>query len=105
LNGNEVVVPASHMALRGFINERQRSNCISMVCTSWRTSWIRLTMQQQLVMLITQLVCLTEIGVRQSLRDTLYSLRINPIANLPGLGLAIFGQKTRSPIRTEQWTV
>jgi phage tail sheath protein FI len=39
-----------------------------------------------------------KIGVRQSLRDTLYSLRINPVANLPGLGLAIFGQKTRSPI-------
>jgi phage tail sheath protein FI len=36
--------------------------------------------------------------VRSSLRDTLYTLRLNPIANLPGLGLAIFGQKTRSPI-------
>jgi phage tail sheath protein FI len=37
-------------------------------------------------------------GVNNALRDTLYLNRINPITNLPGVGLAVFGQKTRSPI-------
>jgi phage tail sheath protein FI len=36
-------------------------------------------------------------GIRQGLRDTLYENRINPITNLPGIGLVVWGQKTRNP--------
>ena len=35
-------------------------------------------------------------GVNQALRDTLYTLNINPIAQLPGTGLVVWGQETRS---------
>ena len=36
-------------------------------------------------------------GVQQSLRDALYQLRINPITILPGIGMVVWGQKTRDP--------
>jgi hypothetical protein len=36
------------------------------------------------------------IGVTQGLRDTLYTNKINPLTNLPGTGLVIYGQKTLS---------
>jgi phage tail sheath protein FI len=36
-------------------------------------------------------------GIRTGLRDTLYENRINPITNLPGVGLVVWGQKTRNP--------
>mgnify|MGYP003650252824 FL=1 len=36
-------------------------------------------------------------SIRVGLRDTLYENKINPITNLPGVGLVVFGQKTRNP--------
>lgn len=95
LNGNEVVVPASHMALRALIRNDQ-------IAYQWfapagaRRGLIDNATAVGYLDYTTGLF--TKIGVRQSLRDSLYTLRMNPIANLPGLGLAIFGQKTRSPI-------
>jgi hypothetical protein len=95
LNGNEVVVPASHMALRALIRNDQ-------IAYQWfapagaRRGLIDNATAVGYLDYATGLF--TKIGVRQSLRDSLYTLRVNPIANLPGLGLAIFGQKTRSPI-------
>jgi len=95
LNGNEVVVPASHMVLRTMIRNDQ-------IAYQWfapagaRRGLIDNATAVGYVDYTSGLF--NKIGVRQSLRDTLYSLRINPVANLPGLGLAIFGQKTRSPI-------
>ena len=95
LNGNEVVVPASHMVLRTMIRNDQ-------IAYQWfapagaRRGLIDNATAVGYIDYTSGLF--NKIGVRQSLRDTLYSLRINPVANLPGLGLAIFGQKTRSPI-------
>ena len=95
LNGNEVVVPASHMVLRAMIRNDQ-------IAYQWfapagaRRGLIDNAIAVGYLDYTTGLF--TKIGVRQSLRDSLYTLRMNPIANLPGLGLAIFGQKTRSPI-------
>jgi hypothetical protein len=95
LDGNEVVVPASHMALRALIRNDQ-------IAYQWfapagaRRGLIDNATAVGYLDYTTGLF--TKIGVRQSLRDSLYTLRMNPIANLPGLGLAIFGQKTRSPI-------
>ena len=37
-------------------------------------------------------------GITQGQRDTLYQLRINPISLLPGAGLVVYGNKTRSSI-------
>lgn len=36
------------------------------------------------------------IGVTQGLRDVMYTNKINPMTNLPGTGLVIYGQKTLS---------
>jgi phage tail sheath protein FI len=36
-------------------------------------------------------------SIRVGLRDTLYENKINPITNLPGVGLVVWGQKTRNP--------
>lgn len=36
------------------------------------------------------------IGVTQGLRDVMYTNKINPLTNLPGTGLVIYGQKTLS---------
>ena len=35
-------------------------------------------------------------GINQGLRDSLYSININPITQLPGTGLVVWGQETRS---------
>jgi phage tail sheath protein FI len=35
-------------------------------------------------------------GINQGLRDALYQININPITQLPGVGLVIWGQETRS---------
>ena len=95
LAGNQVVVPASHIALRTFIH----SDNISYQWFAPAGARRGLVDNATAVGYVDYKSGLfTKLGVRQSLRDTLYTLRINPIANLPGLGLAIFGQKTRSPI-------
>ena len=39
----------------------------------------------------------TRTGVNQALRDTLYANKINPITIIPGIGLVVWGQKTRDP--------
>jgi hypothetical protein len=36
------------------------------------------------------------IGVTQGLRDVMYTNKINPLTNLPGTGLVVYGQKTLS---------
>jgi hypothetical protein len=38
------------------------------------------------------------IGVTQGLRDVMYTNKINPLTNLPGTGLVIYGQKTLSAV-------
>jgi hypothetical protein len=95
LRGNQVVVPASHMALRTMIH----SDSISYPWFAPAGARRGLIDNATAVGYVDYTSGLfNRLGVRQSLRDTLYTLRLNPIANLPGLGLAIFGQKTRSPI-------
>lgn len=95
LDGNEVVQPASHVALRTYIKNDN-------VSYQW---FAPAGARRGLVDNASNIGYLDrasglfyKIGVNQSLRDSLYLQRINPIANLPGLGLLVFGQKTRSPI-------
>ena len=95
INGNEIAVPASHMALRTYIYNDNVSypwfapagtrrgvvdNATSIGYVNYTTgNFIRT-------------------GVTQSQRDTLYTLRINPISLLPGVGLTVYGNKTRSGV-------
>ena len=39
-------------------------------------------------------VIATERGLKRSLRDTLYSAKVNPIATFPNAGIVVYGQKT-----------
>ena len=95
LSGNEVVQPASHIALRTYIYNDQ-------VAYQWfAPAGARRGLvdnANNIGYLDRRTGLFNKIGVNQSLRDSLYLQRINPIANLPGLGLLVFGQKTRSPI-------
>ena len=95
LDGNEVVQPASHIALRTYI----RNDNVSFpwfAPAGARRGLVDNASNSGYLDRNSGLFY--KIGVNQSLRDSLYLNRINPIANLPGLGLLVFGQKTRSPI-------
>jgi len=94
LQGNSIVVPASHMALRTIIFSDNVSyqwfapagTRRGLVDNASNIGYIDAATGE-----------FTFDGIRQGLRDTLYENRINPITNLPGIGLVVFGQKTRNP--------
>ena len=94
LQGNTIVVPASHMALRTIIfNDNVSYQWFApagtrrgLVDNASNIGYIDATTGE-----------FTFDGIRQGLRDTLYENRINPITNLPGIGLVVWGQKTRNP--------
>jgi phage tail sheath protein FI len=95
ISGNDIVVPASHMALRAYIHNDNVSyqwfppagSRRGLVDNATALGYVDYTTGT-----------FVRTGVSQSLRDTLYNLRINPISNLPGSGLTIYGNKTRSSI-------
>lgn len=94
LQGNTIVVPPSHMALRTILFNDN-------VSYQW---FAPAGARRGLVDNATNIGYIdsntgefTFDGVRQGLRDTLYENRINPITNIPGLGLVVWGQKTRNP--------
>jgi hypothetical protein len=94
LQGNTIVVPASHMALRTIIfNDNVSYQWFApagtrrgLVDNASNIGYIDAATGE-----------FTFDGIRQGLRDTLYENRINPITNLPGIGLVVWGQKTRNP--------
>jgi hypothetical protein len=94
LQGNSIVVPASHMALRTIIfNDNVSYQWFApagtrrgLVDNASNIGYIDSATGE-----------FTFDGIRQGLRDTLYENRINPITNLPGIGLVVWGQKTRNP--------
>lgn len=94
LQGNTIVVPASHMALRTIIfNDNVSYQWFApagtrrgLVDNANSIGYIDATTGE-----------FTFNGIRQGLRDTLYENKINPITNLPGIGLVVWGQKTRNP--------
>ena len=97
VQGNDIVQPASHMALRTFI----RSDNVSY---QW---FAPAGTRRGLIDNATQIGYLSnngttntfvQTGINQSLRDALYPLNINPLTVLPGVGLVCFGQKTRNPV-------
>ena len=94
LSGNPVMVPASHMALRTYLYNDN-------VAYPW---FAPAGTRRGLVSNATDLGYLNRTtgefnrtGVSQALRDTLYANKINPITIIPGIGLVVWGQKTRDP--------
>jgi hypothetical protein len=96
LDGNSVVVPASHAMLRTYIRSDNQSypwfapagvrrgvldnvSSIGYVDTADGNTF-------------------KSIGVTVGLRDVLYTNNVNPLTVLPGVGLVAYGQKTRAPM-------
>jgi hypothetical protein len=96
VQGNEIVQPASHMALRTFI----RSDNVSY---QWfppagtRRGLIDNATNVGYLSTSGTTTTFVQTGVNQALRDAMYPININPMTVLPGVGLVCFGQKTRNP--------
>ena len=94
LDGTNVVVPSSHVALRTLAFNDQ-------VAFPW---FAPAGFQRGLVQNATSVGYVdpttgeyVSVTLNEGQRDTLYSNKINPIASFPGRGLAVFGQKTLNP--------
>jgi Phage tail sheath C-terminal domain/Flagellin hook IN motif len=92
LSGNTVVVPASHAVLRTFLYNDN-------ISYPW---FAPAGVTRGLVSNLNDIGYIDantgrfiHNGINQGLRDALYSLKINPITQLPGTGLVVWGQKTR----------
>ena len=94
LDGAQVLVPASEMALRTIAYNDQ-------VAYPW---FAPAGFNRGLVTGVTSVGYLKADGtfqpvsLNQGQRDVLYVNRINPIAYIPGRGLVVYGQKTLSPV-------
>ena len=94
LDGTNVVVPASHVALRTIAYNDN-------VAYPW---FAPAGFQRGLVQNATSVGYVdptsgeyTAVTLNEGQRDTLYQNKLNPIASFPGRGLAVFGQKTLNP--------
>ena len=94
LDGTNVVVPPRHVALRTFAFNDQ-------VAFPW---FAPAGFQRGLVQTATSVGYVNpddgefvSVTLNEGQRDTLYSNKVNPIAQFPGRGLAVFGQKTLNP--------
>ena len=95
VRGNTVVVPPSHVMLRTFI----RNDSVSF---PW---FAPAGVRRGLVDNATDVGYInqdtgefTRNGVSQGLRDSMYQNNVNPITILPGIGLCVWGQKTRNAV-------
>jgi hypothetical protein len=99
LSGNPIVVPASHAVLRTYLYNDQVSH-------PW---FAPAGVNRGLVSNLSDIGYINDAtgsfvhnGISQGLRDALFTLNINPITQLPGTGLVVFGQLTRSGSTTSQ---
>lgn len=96
LDGNEVMVPPSMIALRTIAYNDQ-------VAYPW---FAPAGFNRGLVTGVSSVGYLTSEGeyapvtLNEGQRNVLYSNRINPIAYIPGRGLVVYGQKTLNPVTT-----
>jgi hypothetical protein len=93
--GNTVVVPPSHVMLRTFIRNDN-------VSYPW---FAPAGVRRGLVDNATDIGYIDENtgefqrnGISQGMRDVMYANNVNPITILPGVGLVVWGQKTRNPV-------
>ena len=99
LAGNTVAVPASHAVLRTFLYNDQ-------VAYQW---FAPAGVNRGLVNNLSDIGyvdansgAFVHNGINQGMRDALYSININPITQLPGTGLVVWGQETRSGSTTSR---
>jgi len=95
LLGNEIAVPPSHVMLRTYI----RSDNVSyqwFAPAGTRRGLVDNANGIGYVDANTGLF--VKSGINQQMRDAMYELNINPITSLNGVGLVVYGQKTRNPI-------
>jgi hypothetical protein len=93
LAGNSVAVPASHAALRTFLYSDNISQPWFAPAGSTRGLVANLSDIGYVDVTTGSFI---HNGINQGLRDTLYILNINPITQLPGTGLVVWGQETKS---------
>ncbi len=93
IDGQQVVVPASHMALRTYARNDQ-------VAYPWfaPAGYQRGTVDNaNSVGYVNQDGEFVTVELNEGQKDTLYENNVNPIEAIPGRGLVIMGQKTRNP--------
>lgn len=95
LDGNNIMVPASHIALRTIAFNDQ-------VAFPW---FAPAGFQRGLVSNATSVGFLDSaenefvpVSLNEGQRDVLYLNKVNPISAFPGRGIVVFGQKTLSPV-------
>ena len=93
LAGNAVVVPASHAVLRTFLYNDNVSYPWFAPAGVHRGL---VSNMSDIGYVDAQSGNFVHNAVNQGLRDALYNMNINPITQLPGTGLVIWGQETRS---------
>ena len=94
LGGNRIMVPPSHMMLRTMVRSDEASYPWFAPAGTRRGVVDNVTGLGYLSPTTGEFI---NIGVRESLRDTLYENNINPITALPGNGIINYGNKTRAP--------
>jgi hypothetical protein len=99
LAGNNVAVPASHAVLRTFLYNDN-------VSYPW---FAPAGVHRGLINNLSDIGYVDATtgsfvhnGINQGMRDTLYTLSINPLTQLPGTGLVVWGQETRSGSSTSR---
>ena len=94
LGGNTIMVPPSHMALRTFLYSDNVSYPWFAPAGTRRGLVANAT---DLGYLDTTTGEFIRNGINLAMRDALYQNKINPITIIPGIGLVVWGQKTRDP--------
>jgi len=92
LDGNDIVVPASHMMLRAFLYNDQVSyqwfapagTRRGLIDNARAIGYVDANSGEFVLS-----------GLNNAIRDSMYENRLNPITLLPGVGLVAYGQKTR----------
>lgn len=95
LDGNQAVVPASHMTLRTYIRSDQKSYPWFAPAGLRRGVVDNAT---AIGYIDAQSGEFQSIAVNNNLRDVLYEGKVNPISVLVGSGIVVYGQKTRSSV-------
>jgi len=97
LAGNQIVVPASHSVLRTYMYNDNVSYPWFAPAGTHRGLVQNLS---DIGYINSTTGAFVHNGISQGVRDVLYSLNINPITQLPGTGLVVWGQETRSGTST-----
>jgi Phage tail sheath C-terminal domain len=97
LSGNQVVVPASHAVLRTYMYNDNVSYPWFAPAGTHRGLVDNLS---DIGYLDANSGAFIHNGISQGTRDVLYQLNINPVTQLPGTGLVVWGQETRSGTST-----